>query len=305
MAAPLKPGERSDCTFYPPTSEYAGTYVGTLRIQASGHETTVPMTVRTRGPFSPSWRGFPLLFLTLTFLVGWGVSLLMNNWYTNNLPRVQVVLLLKEEQKALSGFLKELTAWQEKNGVAMVAARAQATFDRNGIDTLLKGGNGASVVDLQQAQQRFHLACSLNDELWTGLQIAKETFESTDLPGVARQLDQVPRTSDPSAYRAALLKFLTAVTPTAGPSAAQLPVAAAIISPNLSTVSSTTLHEEIRVMDGTRALVVGFVAWSTAYVAYYRPNPSFGTAVDYIVLFIWALGLTTTGAQLVAGIRKP
>lgn len=305
MTTALKPGERMDCTFHPPTSVYAGTYVGTLRIQANGHETTVPMTVRTRGPLSSHWSGFPLTLLTLTFLAGWLLSLLLNQWYTNDLPRVQQVLLLRGEQKALSNLLERLQAWQDRNHVALTTMRAVVKFDSDDVDTLLKRGNGASLVELQQGEQRFQLACSLNDELWTALQIAELTLSGQNLSSVATRLDSVPRSSDPSAYRAALLQVLTAPPSAIQASAATPPAAAAAISPNLSTASSAVLHEEMRVMDAARALIVAFVAWGTAYVAYYRPNPSFGTGMDYIVLFTWALGLTTTGSQLIAGIRKP
>jgi hypothetical protein len=303
MKVPLKPGERIDCTFHPPTSDYAGTYIGALRIQANGYESTVPITVRTRGPFSSRWTGFPLALLTLTFFAGWALSLFLNQWYTIDLPRVQLVLLLREEGTALSNFLEQLQAWQKKYNTALNTTRTVAKFDGDEIDTLLKNVNSAPLVDLQQAQQRFHLACSLNDELWTALQIAEQSFSKQDLASVATRLDSVPRAPDPTVYRAGLLQVLTAPLPPAGAPAAPGPSVA--LAPNLSNVSSAVLHEEIRFMDAARSLIIGFVAWGTAYIAYYHPNPSFGSAMDYIVLFIWALGLTTTGSQLIAGIRKP
>jgi hypothetical protein len=244
-----------------------------------------------------------LTLLTLTFLAGWALSLLLNQWYTIDLPRVQLVLLLREEQKSLSNLLGQLQAWQSRNGATLTTTRTVVKFDSDDIDTLLKRVDGAMLVDLQQAQQRFQLACSLNDELWTALQIAEPSFSRQDLGRVASRLDSVPRPSDPSLYRAALLQVLTAPLPPAGAPAAPGPGVA--LAPNLSNASSAALHERIRVMDATKALIVAFVAWATAYIAYYHPNPSFGTATDYIVLFIWALGLTTTGSQLIAGIRKP
>ena len=54
-----------------------------------------------------------------------------------------------------------------------------------------------------------------------------------------------------------------------------------------------------------KALVLAIATWITAFSFYYYPNPSFGGVLDYLTIFVWALGLTTTGSQLIGSIRKP
>lgn len=205
----LKIHERTDCTFQLPSSNYAGIYTGTLRIQASGRETTVPLTLRTRGPLLPCWNGFPLLTLTGVFLVGWGLSVLLDNWYTAGLPRVQQVLLLREQQAAMSNFLAELASWENKYKSVLPKTGAVVAFDKSDLDTALLQANVIPLLELQQDEQRFALACHLNDELWTALQVAGEKVPAPALPTVVGQLDGLMRGTDPSSYRNSLLQILT------------------------------------------------------------------------------------------------
>lgn len=303
LGAPLKPNERTDCTFRLPTSNDAGAFTGVMRVQAGGREVSVPLTLRMRGPYLPYWGGLPLLLLTAVFACGWGLSLWLDNWYTNRLPRVQQVLLLREQQEALDNFLCELTAWEKGKGKVSRAV-ATATFDKSDVETTLKRVNSIDLASLQQAVQRFDLGCRLNDEFWTALQIAKETLPN-NLPQISMQLDLVVRGADPAAYRSALLQTLT--TPIN-------PMAAAAVAPgmvvatggaDLSNASSAGLHRQVSAMDKLKACVLAVVVWITAFTVYYYPNPSFGSVIDYLTLFIWALGLTTTGAQLIGSVRRP
>jgi hypothetical protein len=304
LAAPLKPNERTDCTLRLPTSNDAGAFTGIMRVQGAGREVSVPLTLRMRGPYLPYWNGFPLLLLTAVFLCGWTLSLWMDSWYTNRLPRVQQVLLLREQQDALNNFLSELTTWEKDNKATLSRTVGTATFDKSDIETTLKRVNSIDLVSLQQAVQRFDLACRLNDEFWTALQIAKETLPN-NLPQIGTQLDLVARGTDPSLYRSALLQVLT--TPI-------MPMAAAAIAPglvvavgggDLSHATSAGLHSRVLAMDVLKACVLAVIVWITAFTVYYYPNPSFGSVIDYLTLFIWSLGLTTTGAQLIGSVRRP
>jgi hypothetical protein len=159
------------------------------------------------------------------------------------------------------------------------------------------------VTTLQQDEQRFDLACRLNDEFWTALQIAQQT-RPNELARLALEMDALARGNDPAAYRTALLQILTAPPPPAAAAAAVAPVAAPALGADLSSITSASLHHRIAVMDWLKACVLGVAVWITAFSVYYYPNPSFGSVVDYLTLFIWALGLTSTGAQLISGVKK-
>jgi hypothetical protein len=176
-------------------------------------------------------------------------------------------------------------------------------FDKSELETLLVNVNAKSLIDLQQAAQRFALGCTMNDELWTALQIADAKIPPGNVVPMAIQLDGVARGSDPVAYRAALLGVLTTPTPVAP---ATVPIANAFGGGlNLSKATASNLHIRVAVMDYAKLAVLGVVVWITAYTVYYWPNPSFGSALDYLTLFLWSLGLTTTGSQMVSGIRRP
>ena len=66
--------------------------------------------------------------------------------------------------------------------------------------------------------------------------------------------------------------------------------------------------EEVKRKIGRMAWIYRTVVWAvvvmTAYYSYYAHNLVFGTLSDYLVLFIWALGLTQTGTQLMTRIHK-
>jgi hypothetical protein len=304
LGASLKPNERTDCTFRMPTSNDAGAFTGIMRVQGGGHDVSVPLTLRMRGPYLPYWNGFPLLLLTAVFLCGWSLSLWLDNWYTNRLPRVQQVLLLREQQEALNNFLSELTTW-EKNGNGKVSrAVGTATFDKSDVETTLKRVNSIDLVSLQQAVQRFDSACRLNDEFWTALQIAKQTLPN-NLPQISTQLDLVVRGTDPNLYRPALLQVLTTPIMTMATAAVAPGLVVSSGGADLSKATSAGLHRRVFAMDALKACVLAVVVWITAFTVYYYPNPSFGSVIDYLTLFIWALGLTTTGAQLMGSVRRP
>lgn len=299
----LGPTQRAVCTITTPTSDHAGAYTGTLYVDGGGYEANVPLTIRMRGPFISGWSKWPLALMTIVFLLGWGISLVLDRWYTTDLPRVQQVVSLRDAQTALSGFLDRLTAWEKDQNVSLTKTDAVTAFDISELDTLLVKVNAESLSDLQQASQRFGLSCSLNDELLTALEFAKAKIPKANIPQVAQLLDAVVRGTDPSAYRAALLQVLTTPLPPAAVAPANVPAFNAGI--DLSSANASTLHERIVLMDYMKLAVLGVVIWMTAYTVTYGPNPSFGTSLDYLTLFLWSLGLTTTGSQLVSGVRKP
>jgi hypothetical protein len=223
----------------------------------------------------------------------------LDHWYTSSLPVVQQVILLKEAQQSMANFLTSLQNWEQANQITLVKATAAVAFDKSDLDTLLLAVRSKPLADLQVAVQRFTLSCALNDEFYTALQIAKET-KPGGLASVAAQLDNVPRGPDVAAYRTALLQVLTGpLPPGAVPTTAFFKSAV-----NLSQATAAGLHKRVILMDYAKAFVLAVVVWSTAYTIYFVPNPSFGTALDYLTLFLWCLGLTATGSQIISSVRK-
>ena len=73
-STPLGVNQRTECTIDLPTSNHAGAFTGTLRIDdGNAFEAIVPLTIRIRGPYFPVSRDLPLVFLTIVFIAGWGL----------------------------------------------------------------------------------------------------------------------------------------------------------------------------------------------------------------------------------------
>jgi hypothetical protein len=179
-----------------------------------------------------------------------------------------------------------------------------AAFDHSEVDTALKQASNLPINDLQQLSTRFVLATRLNDEFWTALQIAKLKVLPANLPQTVARLDAAPRTADVVAYRTSLLQVLTAPLTAPPAAAAATAILASLQGIDLSGVSSASLRQRIFVMDVVKWLILAMLVLFTAYTVYYLPNPAFGTLQDYLTLLIWALGLSTTGSQVVRSIHK-
>jgi len=300
----LQTNQRTDCSFVVPVLLYAGSYAGILRVDAGQRESSVPFTLRTRGPILDSWYGLPLLLAAITALFGWAVSLLLDQWYTKGLPQAQLILTLREQMESIENFSRHVARWETANGVLLPNAVMIAAFDKSEVDSELKQANHLSTLELQQMATRMAIEIHLNDEFWTALQIAELKVPAASLGQTAQRLDGVPRATDVPTYRAALLQVLTTPPPAAalGAGAGNLP--ASKIGADLSGLSSSALRRRIVVMDYVKWLVLALIVLFSVYTVYYLPNPNFGTLQDYLALFIWALGLSTTGSQLVSSIHK-
>lgn len=305
-STPLRANQRTDCTIPIPMSNHAGAFTGILRIDdENGFEAIVPLTIRIRGPYFPVWRDLPLIFLTVVFIAGWGLSMGLDYWFTVKWPLLQQVMVLKQVQTALGTFLTNLVKWEKDNHITLIDADIAATYDKSDLDTLLSDLTGKTVADMQQAVDRFTTSSALNDEFYTAIQLAVAKIAPANRDAVTKQLDAVSRNQTVIAYRTALLAVLTVATAALPP--AEVVPAAPVLQPgtDLSTTTAANLHKRAVLMDWLKTIVLGVVVWLTAYTVYYAPNPSFGTALDYIALFLWCLGLTATGSQIISSVRKP
>jgi hypothetical protein len=307
LETPLGTNQRMDCHLVLNLSNHAGAYTGTLRIDAdNGYNATAPLTIRIRGPYFPVWRDLPLICLTLVFGLGWGLSMGLDYWFTVRWPLLEEVVVLKQVQEAFGTFLANVATWETNNQITLINTDIAVAYDKSDLDTLLLNPGGKTVADLQQSVERFATSSALNDEFYTALQIASAKIPKASLSAVATQLDNVNRNQPISAYRVALLAVLKPPVAAVAP-AAVAPAAGPAFQPgtNLSKATAANLHQRAVLMDHLKTLVLALVVWLTAYTVYYAPNPSFGTAVDYIALFLWSLGLTATGSQIVNSVKKP
>jgi hypothetical protein len=179
----------------------------------------------------------------------------------------------------------------------MPKTKTSVAFAMGEIDSALTTNDTSNISGLQALQQRSDLISQLNDRLWIAMQIAQTT---SDPKPYARLLDNVPRGTDVNLYEEALKQVLTSPPPAQDATA----VATQVNLGCLSNTTSANLHKKIRMMDTVKAVLVGVIVWISAFSLFYYPNASFGSVVDYISLFLWAVGLTATGSQLVSSVHK-
>jgi hypothetical protein len=295
----LDVGQKTNCTFALPVGNRAGVFSGSLTVQGPpGVGAPVPVVIRMRGPEAASCSALPLLLFTSVLLVGWLLSSLLHSWYTTRLPVVQQVLLLRERKASFERFLTRIDDFEKLAHAPMPKIKMSVAFANGEIDSALTVSDTSNIANLQALQQRSDLISQLNDRLWIAMQIAQATTNAK-LGEYARLLDNVPRGTDVNAYEEALKQVLTSPPP-----ARDVTVSAQVTVASLSNTTSADLHSKVRMMDSLKALSVGVIVWISAFSFFYYPNASFGSVVDYISLFLWAVGLTATGSQLVSSVHK-
>lgn len=304
----LDVNQRTDCTLTLPEIDSAGSYLGILRINGDGYEAPLPITIQARGPYAGKSSGsIPFWLMTLVFALGWSISVALDRWFTVKLPRAQQAVLLREALDTARNFGAELADWEKEHQAPVLNAKTNTALVQSELQELLKSVNTRPVADLQQAAQRYSTLSDLDSELFSALQIAGRTFSGADLAQKAAALDDVSMNLDLPTYRAALVQILTSpVTPPAAgavaPGGGAHPRTPGI---DLSTASASTIRTEIDFMDWAKILVTGAAVWISAYSVLYLGNPCFGATTDYLNLFLWSLGLSTTGNQVVAQIKRP
>ena len=296
----IAPGGWVDCKLRLPHPEYAGSYTGTVQLAVNGvSKAALATTVRTRGPWQTSRLWIPFALFAAVVLAGWGVSSVLNTWINNRLPRVQVAIALKEAQSDLGNFLEELGNWQITNDAGLPNTGAAIAFDKADVDLAVSRIDTYPLDDLKQLAQRSRVAVRMNNYLYALLQFVAKTFAKSNIPPKTHSLDSVTRTGDANAYRAALQAALQSA-----PVAPETKLAPAPAGP-LTQLSTVKLYMRIREMESLHQVVVTIVVWLSAYAFFYEPNLAFGTFLDYSTVFLWALGLTQAGAQIVSSIHKP
>jgi hypothetical protein len=166
----------------------------------------------------------------------------------------------------------------------------------------IKNAATTSSTDLKNEAQRFATETMAKNDFWTVLQTATAQFtDPNKLKAVATKLDEVtlPYPLDPNGYRDSLRKELAAAITAAGLGGAKS------LEVDVTKLVPEDIKAKIKRMAGLYRLVIGVVVFVTAYQTLYFPNKAFGTSIDYIVVFLWALGLTQTGKGILAKVPTP
>lgn len=297
-----------------PLPRYAGAYAGSLTVSADGLvRRSVPVMIRTRGPNTiPGFARYrplihmprlPAVLFWIVTLGGFALSSLLDAWFAGGgRRRGQARLLLARVREKLTKNLVRVAEWRQR--LKLDALRANTTrwqLDLAEVERLDSESAETPIEGLEKAVNRLALHADDAAVLSSALTIATEKLAVVPerLQGVAAGLDAL----DPDSY-ATVSDYARACQEVLGRSDAAEAERGAMVSQAdaaLPTVRQLArLRWQIRWMDRLYAFVGWLVVGLLAYVTFFDRAWTFGTARDYINVFLWTLGLTQTGSLILA-----
>jgi hypothetical protein len=319
-AAPIAPGEEKLVSLQLPIPRLAGTYQGELEVLVNGGKVrkAISLKLQVRGPnglfssqslsWQSNWLRLPFVLFMLVLIVGAALATIFEDWFAGGgLQHVEAVLSLQRSLAALKGFSKRIDEWEKAHAGANCLPRTKTdlTLYSAELDRLLSGASDIPSPDLASAAQRFAVRVPFFDSLWDAVRAATTKWtdpqKQTD---VIRKLDQ-ESAADLNAYREALRQILEKEeTDITARQAWRGTLRRELLPPKARLqVFGRNLQAKVHWMAWLYRTVVWILVFFTAYLTFYANKFAFGTVQDYFGVFIWALGLTPTGAQLLARAR--
>lgn len=302
----INPGQEKEfiAVFRQPT--LAGTYTGNLNVTANKSERkSISVSVQTRGPnlYGSAWLPF-WLFVIVLVLTCW-LSTYLEDWFGQggSLERAQAVLSFRKSQTDVAELTRTLTQWEKDHSPSEVPKTKGGLAELSAeLALAIKNAATTSSADLKNEAQRFATETMAKNIFWMVLKTATRQFtDPNKLKAVATTLDKVtlPYPLDLNGYRDSLRKELAAAITADGLGGASS------FAADVTKLSPEDIKAKIKRMAWLYRLVIGIVVFVTAYQTLYFPNKTFGTSIDYIVVFLWALGLTQTGKAIIAKVATP
>jgi hypothetical protein len=299
--------------FQAPSLPFAGTYTGTAVIRYNGGKrVTLPLTVITRGPTLKVFHWLPLVLFLLVVALSSGLSLVAESWFGagGGLARSQAIVALADAERALVESGRELAKVAAEAGAAQKLIQLPVTAQniertqsaaRDARQSIDPSRDFASALVLVRSGQ---LAASA---LVADLKSAWRAISAAEIQTLCQAIEALPWPTDQATletYRTGTRKEIDAALQRSRPAAA--PGAPQPASPMLGAQDTRSIgyfRQRVHLMLLVNRLTIGLVVLLTAYTTFYAPKPAFGLSTDYIALFLWGLGLTQAGAQIVARAR--
>jgi len=259
--------------------------------------------------FAISWMPFALF----CGVVGSGFlfSSLLDAWFgSGGLQRAQSFLALKDAEKQLYAVATKIAGWNKTLSALAPPAKIEKTdlwigADLDELQKLWENWDTKPVDKLSAAASTYSLHADAANSFESRVQLAFDHYTSdpAKLGAIIANLDQVV----PPATAADLATYADTLTAALTPGATtKLAAAVKIVTsqdPNSSLLIG--LRKKMTSMNALHRLMVWMIVLSTAYLSFYATHTAFGSLPDYIAVFLWSFGLTTTGSQIVASVRKP
>jgi len=300
----LTPGQFTGLDFNLPVPLFAGTYTGTLQVVANHSiDKQIPLTIQSRGPLAAY--GVPFALFVLVIVVGFCVSSYLDTWFASGgLARAEAYLSLKSSEKTLGQHLHNLDVRRTNTHVDTPKAFVWVSEALRELQAGWQGYSERPPAEVTVEAERFATIAAAANLLWIALQTAEAQWSgnSEKLDAVSKAIDAIPyaqTSADLARYRQdlnnALLVQARAIDAQAG----------SVQTSSAEPTRLDKLRRKIRRMAALYQFIVWIVVFVTAYSSFYAGHPAFGTLADYFAVFLWALGLTSTGTQIVARVHKP
>jgi hypothetical protein len=298
----IGPGTEGPVSFTLPHPSYAGTYTGTLNVIANDHlRKSIPLSVITRGPTFGASAWLPFVLFCITLALGYLLTTYLEQWFSlGGLERAQTLITLEQARTDIDKTLnKEIKAWEAAHaGIDLNGARLRLSGGLRELNELLQRHGRKPLNELKSEAARFATLAAAG-EIFYHKVTATSAWPPAQLRPVIDDLDSIdfPTSADAlETYRKDLQKVLNSHLD----SKTELELAAAVAtSDRLSErVTVEQLEFKIERMNTLHRLAVIIVVFITAYTTLYWNDADFGTLLDYLTVFLWALGLSATGAAI-------
>lgn len=309
-AAPLAPEQEAEVSLDIPRPVWAGSYTGTLDVVADGRSRqSIPLVILSRGPVPTAKSYFvPVILFGATLLLGYVLSTKLENWFNlGGLQRAEALLSLQRSERELARVSDQVDDWGA-NRPARVFARTKIWL-RQHLNDLR--GLFAKIQDLSREQlvseaQRFATATTQAGIFESAVEVALSQWpdpsQEQKLNRVLEELDRITPASDPQTYRDSLRAVLERVASEGDAESETSAFDAGRALPDIPPPAD--LRRRIERMARLQRMVVAVVVFIVAYQLFYARDFTFGTLLDYLGVFLWSLGLTQTGTQILARARS-
>lgn len=305
-STPLAPSRETEFLFKVPHPAWAGSYMGTVDVIANERaRQSVNLTLSSRGP-TPARNTYwvPFILFIATLMLGYVLSNMLESWFNlGGLQRAEAQLSLQKSERELVRIAAQIEKWVAGGIPREVFAQASIRLqhDLNGLRELYRNVPGLTREELVAEAKRFALSATLAGIFESAVNVALKQWDGQQekLNAVLKGLDGVAPGTDPNAYRASLRAVLEKAA-TSEDSVSVFDASAAL--PDMPTPAD--LEKRIRWMAQLERAVAAAVVFIMAYQLFYARDFAFGTLLDYLAVFLWSLGLTQMGTQIITRARS-
>lgn len=306
-STPLAPLREAEFSFNVPELHWAGSYSGTVDVIVNqSSRQSIPFVIRSRGPIiSSSTYWLPFILFVATLLLGYLVSNMLENWFNlGGLQRAEAQLSLRKSERELARIAEQVEMWATVPlADAFAQTRIRLQQDLNELGELYRRIPGLTREELVAETKRFATFATLAGIFESAVNVAlKQWPDPPKLNQVLTLLDRVAPGTDPNAYRTSLRTVLETEAKLNTDDAKANAFDASAALPDVP--SPADLEKKIKRMAQLERLVAATVVFIMAYQLFYAKDFAFGTLLDYLGVFLWSLGLTQMGTQLIARARS-